>query len=584
MFLHRFFTRRPSTVRPPEAGEPPDEHGRISRLATLRRLGIAAGGGLLYTLALPPANLSFLVFFALVPPLCLIWRRKPHIAACYGFVWGTAWGVTSFFWLREIEWMLPFVMGPILALWPAAWFAAAAFAFRCVLHPAPLRLEGEAAMRNYPVRRRRLLFLIFGLAALYVGLEFTRSTMLPWNNLSTAMHRGAFFAELLPWTGQFGVGLLIAAVNIALALAIHFRRRGRAARHAALLTAVAVLLIPATAHMLNRAKPAPETRPLRVGVVQGDISQRRHATAPQADEALDIYLELTGKLLETEPGIDLVVWPESAVPVAYRSGHPTGARFRSGIDRLLRKHRTPFLIGSIDFAPLARDAAGAYGLTNSALLIHTPGGRVAAKYDKIHRVPWGEYIPFRRFLPQFIIRWIDMGRDLTPGGDYAPLEIKPGMRAGVAVCFESVFAYIAREEVRRGANFLVAISNDAWYPTSHEPEQHLANGIGRAAETGLPVLRSGNNGGTLVISPKGKILEVLTTPGEGRPEIRRGRGFGVLTLDVPRQPAMTFYVRCGEWLILAAALLAAALLLAAAASCLEEKKKLSAMLNEGAES
>ena len=106
---------------------------------------------------------------------------------------------------------------------------------------------------------------------------------------------------------------------------------------------------------------------------------------------------------------------------------------------------------------------------------------------------------------------------------------------------------------------LVVLSNDAWYPESSEPEQHLANAVMRAVETGLPMVRCGNNGGSLVVTPQGRITQVLEVPGtERRPELRRGRGFARVAVAVPENPEATLFVRFGEWFVGVLAIFAAA--------------------------
>ena len=113
---------------------------------------------------------------------------------------------------------------------------------------------------------------------------------------------------------------------------------------------------------------------------------------------------------------------------------------------------------------------------------------------------------------------------------------------------------------------LVVISNDAWYPRSSEPEQHLANAVMRAVETGLPMVRCGNNGGSLVVTPHGRITQVLEVPGpEKRLELRRGRGFRQVAVRVIENPRKTIYVRYGEWFMAVIALMTTGCFLFAAA-------------------
>ncbi len=205
---------------------------------------------------------------------------------------------------------------------------------------------------------------------------------------------------------------------------------------------------------------------------------------------------------------------------------------------------TPLLLGALDFAP-GFDGNWRHPLTNSALLIDRSGNLIG-RYDKCHRVPFGEYVPFRRYLPEKVVKMLDMGRDLTPGVSHIPLDIPGVGKAGVMICFESVFSYIARSCALDRADFLLVVSNDAWYPTSSEPEQHLANAVLRAIESGLPMVRCGNNGGSLVVTPRGEITQVLEVPGEeSRPELRRGRGFRQVEIVVAER-ALTPFDRIGE--------------------------------------
>jgi apolipoprotein N-acyltransferase len=192
------------------------------------------------------------------------------------------------------------------------------------------------------------------------------------------------------------------------------------------------------------------------------------------------------------------------------------------------------LIGSLDFA---EDKS----MTNSALLIN-PGGKLAGKYDKFHRVPFGEYVPFREYLPESWIRAFDMGRDLTAGTAIEPLQINDDIRAGTAVCYEGVFSYLSAAFARNNANVLAAVSNDVWYPASSEPEQHLANAVMRCVETGLPMVRCGNNGGSGVVNVFGEFTQYIGSKSD-RPELLREKAAGAVTVEVEKNPELTMAVR-----------------------------------------
>ena len=149
-----------------------------------------------------------------------------------------------------------------------------------------------------------------------------------------------------------------------------------------------------------------------------------------------------------------------------------------------------------------------------------------------------------------------MGRDLVPGKRLtyiSELTLPTGegrrcsVRPGVVICYEGVFGYVTRNMVQNGANVLVALSNDAWYPKSSEPEQHLANATLRAVECGVPMVRVGNNSGPGIVMPDGSFAQALEVDGpESRMEIRRGRGYRLLRVPVTGSPTQTAYLKIGE--------------------------------------
>ena len=151
----------------------------------------------------------------------------------------------------------------------------------------------------------------------------------------------------------------------------------------------------------------------------------------------------------------------------------------------------PFLVGSIDFQ-VPGNSPEEYEVYNAALLITEPGGAVRDLFYTYHRVPFGEYVPFGEEFPQ-LNEMIGMGRNLSSGGRCNPLEVLPGVRAGVSICFESVFPFLSRGHAVNGANLLLILANDAWYPTSWESDQHFANGLFRGLEMRLALLRGGNS-------------------------------------------------------------------------------------------
>ena len=526
--------------------EPQNEAFRVGWKYRMLRLGIVLAGGVAYAAALPPLNLSVLGMFALVPLLCYACQENWKHSVLGGFVWCMGWAIPAYWFLREIEFFVPFGVAVAQSAWIMVYAALISLLWKYTVFPQNVNKEGYIARRKFLADGGaigRMFLFALGSAALFTLNEWSRSRIFPWNGLEITQYQNIALIQLAAITGSYGVAFLVAFFNTSAFCSVvtRFKGGGRIVFLAAMGLWALCMLCGHLCSVGNIMRPT--WFPL---LIQGDLTQRRHPKPGQAEEALWIYYSLTAQALKSNPECDVVIWPESAIPLLYSSNHSLSKLYRDATVKLARTGGKPLLIGAIDFD---NSLAGEPGVTNSALLIGTDG-KIARKYDKIHRVPWGEYIPGRRFLPQKLVEAIDMGRDLVPGTDFTPIDMGKGIRAGTAVCFEGVFGYVTRNFALRGANVLVVISNDAWYPKSSEPEQHLANAVMRAVETGLPMVRCGNNGGSLVVTRDGRITQVLEVPGtEKRLELRRGRGFRQVAVRVIGNPRKTFYVRFGEWFI-----------------------------------
>ena len=552
-----------------------DELRFFRRHALYNYLLFSFAGGVLFAAALPPLNLWFLGFFALAPLVWCASQLSWGKAAFCGWVWGLGWSLFAFQFLREIEWPVPYLLAPVMGIWPAVSGALISCVGRNLLFPAEVQAEPFETRRNWLSGRvpwYRVLCFVLASAVIYTLVEWTRSRLFTWNDLSVTQWRHETFIQICSVTGSYAVLFLLALTGSA-AAALSFRKGW------CIFLGVLFLCFGNSVWGFMRKEVIParfaEARKWHPVLIQGDLSQRRHPDENQFREAMQVYFAMSYAAAKTHPGADAIIWPESAVPMPLRSAHPWAREYAAKLKQLLLTCRIPMLIGTIDFAfPLPLE--GAPGITNSALYFDREGA-LRYKYDKIHRVPYGEYIPFRKYLPGFLIKMVDMGRDLTSGVNRTPLAIPGGPRISVAICYEGVFGYLTRDFARRGANMLLVLSNDAWYPRSSEPEQHLANAVMRAVETGLPMLRCGNNGGSLLVWPSGHVGAGLRAIGGDvtkRIELLRGRGSGVVEVPYFDAPEPTFYVKHGEWFILLLAFLFLTAIPFAAANHLRFRKML----------
>lgn len=546
-----------------------NEAWRIRWVSKIVEFIILFSSGMLMTSTVPPLNWSAAAWIALIPLFWICSEQSCRRAALSGFSWGLGWAFTSFYFLREIEPVIPYLIAPVMALFPTAWACLVPGLRRGILIPNSIQLQGYSAVKSFiPKSVLKTFFYAVILSAWWCVTEWFRSRLLPWNYVSVSQWQNLSLIQICSITGTYGISFLIVLTNITLAIA--FKNRFKSTKTQTKFPQaypfyITLFLLLATASIgayKYRTKEAPKAAvKFNAGIIQGDISQRRQATFEQALEALGIYLKMSYEVVKQNPKPDIIIWPESATPFPYNGESWLSKKYQRELSELIKYAKLPSLVGTIDFEELPPQSKRTPGILNSALLFGTDG-RVKGKYSKIQRVPFGEYVPFRKHLPEWIVKRIDMHRDLVSGKSFAPLEILPGVRAGISICYEDIFEYVSRQEMLSNANLLLVITNDAWYPTSSEPDQHLANCVFRTIETGLPMLRCGNNSASCLIERNGYISDCLykkRSPERGKmlaaPEIR-GRRAGVIEVEVPYKPELTFYAKYGNvflyfcWLVL----------------------------------
>jgi len=253
-----------------------------------------------------------------------------------------------------------------------------------------------------------------------------------------------------------------------------------------------------------------------VAVVQGNIEQAVKWNRDYQLRTLEVYETLTGEWAGA--GTELVVWPETAMPFFFQDGDGKQRRIR----QLARETGAYLLLGS----PSYRDKDGAVRYGNSAFLV-SPEGEITGKYDKVHLVPFGEYVPLKKLF-DFMEKLVAGVGDFAPGEGWNPLSMRRGT-LGVLICYEGIFPEISRTYKRKGARLLVNITNDGWYGTSSAPYQHLAMSLFRAVENRLYLVRSANTGISALISPAGEV--VLNTDIFKRTGLRGS--VGLLAMESP---------------------------------------------------
>lgn len=359
-----------------------------------------------------------------------------------------------------------------------------------------------------------------------VELARTRISGFPWDLLGITQVDNIPLSRLATLTGVYGLSLEIMIVNTAVAAGFLVHRRRRrplllAALAAAFLLQVA-RLVPAPKFLTDRAAL----------LVQENIPVLDSAdwTRQYFD---DTFADLSRISLNPPGGEqqhpDLIVWPESPAP--FYSGDPL---FRAGLTQIASSAHAWVVAGSIGIENAKAKPQQPTQIFNSAVLV-SPRGEWVGRYDKVHLVPFGEYVPFKEWLSFAGGLTKEVG-DFSRGHSREPLQAG-NERLGVFICYESIFPDEVRQFAKNGAQVFVNISNDGWYGDSGAYAQHLEQARMRAVENARWLLRTTNTGVTSAIDPAGRIAQ--SAPRKVRT---------VLQASYALNDATTFYTRHGDWL------------------------------------
>jgi apolipoprotein N-acyltransferase len=352
----------------------------------------------------------------------------------------------------------------------------------------------------------RLAFLSF--AGVWVLGEAFRSwafTGFPWLLLGSAH----VDSPLAPWAPIGGVYLLSLIVALSGTLLVEFcRRRWWAVAPVALLWLVPLAL---PTHWTSQAAD-----PLRVALLQGNLPQLSKWSAEGQRNAVNTYTRMTR---QQPDDVDIIVWPETALPMFEQQARPFMARLQSTLPP-----ETSLLTGIVQ-----RDEAGRY---YNAI---TGVGDVRGEYRKSHLVPFGEFLPLD-FLLRGIIDFFNLPMsDFAAGADSQPPILTHRVAIGSAICYEIVYPDLVAERAR-DANVLLTVSNDTWFGRSIGPLQHLQMAQLRALENGRYVIRATSNGVTAIIDDRGQLREQA-------PQFETASVVG----DVVPMTGLTPFTRTGSW-------------------------------------
>ena len=340
--------------------------------------------------------------------------------------------------------------------------------------------------------------------AIWTALELARTYIFsgfPWALLGYSQYPFLPVIQISDITGVYGVSFLIVFANASLSELLFQRRR----YVPAIVAACVIVLVIVYGYVRLQADEQPGG--FNISVVQGNIEQDKKWDPAYQQQTIAVYKRLTLQALTQHP--DLVVWPETSTPFYFDGQDPRERKMSADLREFVKANKVPLLFGSPTYE--IRQPRNVL-LRNSAFLLDG-NGALAAKYDKFHLVPFGEYIPFKSVL-FFVEKMVQAIGDFATGTDYTVMAVKNGsaspgeMRLSTVICYEIIFPDLVRQFVGRGAGIVTTITNDAWFGKTSAPYQHFSMAVFRAVENRVPVARAANTGVSGFVDSKGRVLAV----------------------------------------------------------------------------
>lgn len=454
-------------------------------------------------------------------------------ALARGWWFGLGHFTVANLWIQqpfEFQDKMPPVLGYIAVVLLAAYLAifpmlAGAIAWRFTSPAA----KGDTAPRVDAT-------FVLSVAAAWTVTEYLRGTLFtgyPWNPLSVVWTGSPWILSAAAWTGTYALsGLTIAAAG--LALIVPRRPALAGAPLLAIIIFAAVPWSPAESVARSQGKPT-------VVVVQPDLAEEVRPTDDYSEANFQALARFSGKPSPDRPR--LLLWPEGAIRFPVEDGYPRYVYIELGSARMARL-RMAALLGDRDailtgtqgmyFDRASEDMTAA---TNSIAVVG-PDARLHGRYDKAHLVPYGEYLPMRPVLEAIgLSRLVPGDVDFIPGPGPRTMAIPGFGRVGMLICYEVIFSGSVIDPANR-PDFIFNPSNDAWFG-SLGPPAHLAQAQLRAAEEGLPVIRSTPTGISAIINANGQIVRSLPM----------GRS-GAIEAPIPPAFPPTLFARVGNWMVL----------------------------------
>jgi len=498
-----------------------------------RQLLLGLTSGILIGLSFPPIPLPYLIFIGLVPYFFALHQRE---------------GLAE---INRLTYFTAFFFNIITLYWVGGWlpnsdpFLMIAGTTLFFFNPVVFLIPSTLYYFAKKVFNKNIALLL--LPFFWVSYEYAYSITdfkFPWLTFGNSLPYFASYIQIAEIIGVYGLTLLIIFSNVFIYRSIKVYIEKRKFDKLSISIAAAILIIPIVYGNYKISNYSEPGKAIRVGLIQPNLDPNKKWQAGSLDEQLNLYLDLSKKAISS--GAELLIWPETALPVYLLTG-----RYPNEVNRLhefVDTNNVPILTGMPD-ATFYRDRSkapkDAKPVSNSktvytsynSILLFSPNSRDVQKYGKIKLVPFGEKVPLVDVLP-FLGDWIkwevglsgwNTGRDTTV---FNATVSGRNIKIGGVICIESIYPDFTSVFVKKGAEFIAVVTNDSWYGDSSGPYQHKEMSVIRAVENRRAVVRAANGGISCLIDPIGRTIadtKMYT------------RTF--LVVDVPLEQELTFYTK-----------------------------------------
>ncbi len=510
--------------------------------AKIRDILLAVSSGILAALSFPKFRLLFFGWIFLIPLLYAILKKTPKQSFFLGLAAGFSYYAILLYWI-------PFVpahygnlsVGISILIYIIFMIVLGLFwAFFC--------LVWTKIYQSFP----RLSFLLAPF--IWVSFEYIITHLLtgfPWGLLGSSQYSNIYFIQLASITGVYGLSFVLVLFQSLFVYSMKYREK------APFLIGLAFVLLIHLGGFLSLKKITETENSFTASVIQGNVSSDIYWDRISDQEIwkyFNQHLELSRKAYEE--GSRLIIWPEFSVPLCFSCPEDFYLAYKGKLYQFVQGTRSTLLLGMTERA----DTDGNIRYYNTALCLG-PDLSIS-RYYKMHLVPFGEYTPYKTIF-FFLEKMTSAVGDLSPGTQYSFHQFK-NTKFGSPICYEIIFPDLVRKFVKKGASFLVTITNDGWYEKSAAPYQHFSIAVLRAVENRRYLLRAATTGISGIIDPYGRIIsksELMTQT--------------YLTANITPSQKLTFYTRFGDFLPRASLTLTVIFLILTLTTRKNERKKIS---------